>query len=118
MYVLGLDSLIDEEGSTAFFASKDLEKETGGFGVRALLPDLYSTYGKSKDEFETYFKEKERGFKATDKYIKHMETHWEQTGQVVGGLRNSDSRELNKDSSLESLQTQGQILPQKYTGIA
>jgi|TARA_B110000285_G_scaffold227144_1_gene287952 hypothetical protein len=41
MYVLGLDPLVDEEGTSAYFAGKDLEKETSGFGTRTLLPDLY-----------------------------------------------------------------------------
>jgi len=58
--VLGLDPLIDEEGSSAYFAGKDLEKETSGYGIRFLLPDLYSTYGKSKDEFEKLIQEKDK----------------------------------------------------------
>jgi hypothetical protein len=56
--VLGLDPLIDEEGSSAYFAGKDLEKETTGYSVRYLLPDLYFNYGKSKDEFDKLMRSK------------------------------------------------------------
>ena len=40
--VLGLDSLIDEAGSSAYYAGKDLERETSGFGMRTLEPNLHS----------------------------------------------------------------------------
>ena len=69
--VLGLDSLIDEEGSSAYYAGKDLEKETSGFGMRTLEPNLYSQYGKSKEEFEAFIKAKEKHFKAIEQKFDH-----------------------------------------------
>jgi len=76
--VLGLDPLIDAEGSSAFYAGKDLEKETSGYGIRFLLPDLYSKYGKRKDEFEKKMQEKEKEIDGNDRYLKKMEPIWEE----------------------------------------
>ncbi len=56
--VLGLDPLVEEEGTSAYFAGKDLEQENSGYSVRYLLPDLYSGYGKAKEEFEKMMKNK------------------------------------------------------------
>lgn len=56
--VLGLDPLIDAEGSSAYFAGKDLETENSGYSIRYLMPDLYSNYGKSKEEFEKLMRSK------------------------------------------------------------
>ena len=56
--MLGLDPLVDEEGSSAYFVGKDLEKETSGYSIRYLLPDLYSGYGKAKEDFEKLMKSK------------------------------------------------------------
>jgi hypothetical protein len=62
--VLGLDPLFDEEGSSAYFQGKDMEKESAGFSIRHLLPDLYSGYGKAKEDFEKLMKSKKfpRGY--------------------------------------------------------
>ena len=49
--VLGIDRLREEDGSKAFYDNKDLEKDTSGYGVRFLLPNLYSDYFKNKDEY-------------------------------------------------------------------
>ena len=49
--VLGLDKLVEEDGSKAFYDSKDLEQDTSGYGVRFLLPNLYSDYFKNKDDY-------------------------------------------------------------------
>lgn len=138
MYVLGLDPLVDEEGSYSYFAGKDLEKETSGFGTRTLLPDLYKEFGESKKDFETRIVKIEQEIKKDEKkakQLKSMEPVWarareleEQAGQPVGSLRKSDSRDLNKDSrpamqamaessSMESLQAQGQIPAQKQSSI-
>jgi len=143
MYVLGLDPLVDEEGTSAYFAGKDLEKETSGFGTRTLLPDLYKEFGESKKDFENRIVKIEQDIKKDEKKakqlelskLKNMEPVWarareleEQTGQPVGSLRKSDSRDLNKDSrpamqamaessSMESLQAQGQIPAQKQSSI-
>jgi hypothetical protein len=54
-YVLGLDPLQDEEGSSAYFAGKDMEKDTSGYGVRFLLGDLHQDCDESKKEFEKFF---------------------------------------------------------------
>jgi len=56
---LGLDPLVDEEGSSAYYAGKDAEKETGGYGIRFLLPNLYSDYKVAKDEYEKRLQEKQ-----------------------------------------------------------
>lgn len=58
--ILGLDSLVDQEGSTAFFAGKDLEITSDGYGIREILPDLYSEFGRSKDAFEKLINEKKK----------------------------------------------------------
>lgn len=58
--ILGLDPLVDQEGSTAFFAGKDLEINSDGYGIREILPDLYSEFGKSKDIFEKLINDKKK----------------------------------------------------------
>lgn len=135
MYVLGLDPLVDEEG--AYFAGKDLEKETSGFGTRTLLPDLYKEFGESRKDFEAKFGKIPDSSKDDRKLKKAKHSSMEpgrrarelegQTGQPVGSLGKSDSRDLNKDSramqaaaessSMESLpqQAQGQTAAPKQS---
>ena len=53
--VLGLDPLIEEAGTAAYYAGKDLEKDTSGYGVRFLLgTDLYSGCNKAEAEFKSH----------------------------------------------------------------
>ena len=74
--ILGLDPLVEEEGSSAYFAGKDLEKQSNGYSVRSLLPNLYSNYGRSKEDFEKLLHDRDREIKQNEKYIKKMEPVW------------------------------------------
>ena len=73
---MGLDPLVEEEGSSAYFAGKDLEKQSNGYSVRSLLPNLYSNYGRSKEDFEKLLHDRDREIKQNEKYIKKMEPVW------------------------------------------
>ena len=53
-FVLGLDPLIEEEGSSAYYAGKDMQKDTSGYGIKFLLPNLHQV----KDEREKKFLKK------------------------------------------------------------
>lgn len=77
--VLGLDSLQDEEGSSAYYNSKDEENQSSGYGMRKAIPDLYSNFGKNKDAFTKLMAEKDKLIKQNDKYIKMMEPYWDQS---------------------------------------
>ena len=66
-YVLGLDPLQDEEGSSAYFAGKDMEKDTSGYGVRFLLENLHQDCDKNKKKFDKFLEEKGREIKKIDK---------------------------------------------------
>jgi len=74
--ILGLEPLVEEKGSSAYLVSKDLEKENSGYGIRFLLPDLYSNYGKNKESFNHLTHSLDKHIKENDKKIKKMEPIW------------------------------------------
>ena len=74
--VLGIDPLQDADGSSAFYASKDMEKDESGYGVRFLLPNLYSEYKSNKDEYDKEITSIEKQVHNNDNYIKKMQPVW------------------------------------------
>lgn len=40
-FVLGIDPVVEEEGSSAYFVGMDMKKDTSGYGIKFLLPNLH-----------------------------------------------------------------------------
>jgi hypothetical protein len=74
--ILGLEPLEEKEGSSAYFAHKDLEEDKSQYGVRFLLPNLYSNYGKNKEQFEDLKVTISNEIKKNERFIRKMEPVW------------------------------------------
>ena len=66
-FVLGLDPLIEEEGSSAYYAGKDMQKDTSGYGIKFLLPNLHQVKDEREKKFLKKMEEVKKEIKKNDR---------------------------------------------------
>ena len=75
--VLGIDPLLEniEEECEAYFEVKDEQKEKKNtYGIRDIMPNLYTQYGKRKDQFTKIIDERQKDISKNEQQIRIMET--------------------------------------------